>query len=389
MTEVTVPTGGALVALTPTRLTSTSVEDFPMPSGKEEAWRFTPLSRFTGLLEESLQGGSAKFAVNGAAMPVGEPVQPETGMTLLLSPVVGLSPLAGAPFDRAGVVGWNNISQTLDVAVTGEVSRPVWIDVTAEEVDTVGHVRIHAEKASGATIVLRHRGGGSLNETLEVKAEPGAQLNVVSLQAWDDTAVHVATQQMTLGEHASVKHANVTLGGDSVRIAMGVNLPEKSSDVNLLGLYFTNAGKHQEHRLFIDHKGQKSKSRVTYKGALQGQDAHAVWIGDVGIEPQAFGTDSYELNRNLVLGKGPRVDSVPNLEIHNGEIEGAGHASATGRFDDEQLFYLQSRGIDPVNAKRLVVRAFYAELLNMLEIPELTDYVLETVDSHLNTGSLQ
>lgn len=389
MTEVTVPTGGALVALTPTRLTSTSVEDFPMPTGKEEAWRFTPLSRFTGLLEESLQGGSAKFAVNGAALPVGEPVQPETGMTLLLSPVVGLSPLAGAPFDRAGVVGWNNISQTLDVAVTGEVSRPVWIDVTAEEADTVGHVRIHAEKASGATIVLRHRGGGSLNETLEVKAEPGAQLNVVSLQAWDDTAVHVATQQMTLGEHASVKHANVTLGGDSVRIAMGVNLPEKSSDVNLLGLYFTNVGKHQEHRLFIDHKGQKSKSRVTYKGALQGQDAHAVWIGDVGIEPQAFGTDSYELNRNLVLGKGPRVDSVPNLEIHNGEIEGAGHASATGRFDDEQLFYLQSRGIDPVNAKRLVVRAFYAELLNMLEIPELTDYVLETVDSHLNTGSLQ
>ena len=389
MTEVTVPTGGALVALTPAWLTSTSVEDFPMPTGKEEAWRFTPLSRFAGLLEESLQGGSAKFAVNGAALPVGEPVQPETGMTLLLSPVVGLSPLAGAPFDRAGVVGWNNISQTLDVAVTGEVSRPVWIDVTAEEMDTVGHVRIYAEKASGATIVLRHRGGGSLNETLEVKAEPGAQLNVVSLQAWDDTAVHVATQQMTLGEHASVKHANVTLGGDSVRIAMGVNLPEKSSDVNLLGLYFTNAGKHQEHRLFIDHKGQKSKSRVTYKGALQGQDAHAVWIGDVGIEPQAFGTDSYELNRNLVLGKGPRVDSVPNLEIHNGEIEGAGHASATGRFDDEQLFYLQSRGIDPVNAKRLVVRAFYAELLNMLEIPELTDYVLETVDSHLNTGSLQ
>ena len=90
-----------------------------------------------------------------------------------------------------------------------------------------------------------------------------------------------------------------------------------------------------------------------------------------------------------MLGKGPRVDSVPNLEIHNGEIEGAGHASATGRFDDEQLFYLQSRGIDAVNAKRLVVRAFYAELLNMLEIPELTEYVLETVDSHLSVGSLQ
>jgi len=389
MTEVTVPTGGALAAPTPTRLTSTSVEDFPMPTGREEAWRFTPLSRFSSLLENSLQGGSAKFAVDGVALRTDEPVQPEVNLTLKLSAVAGLSPLAGAPFDRAGVVGWNNISQTLDVAVTGAVSRPVWIDVTAEGPDTVGHVRIYAEKASQATIVLRHRGGGSLNETLEVKAEPGAKLDVVSLQAWDDTAVHMATQQMTLGQNSSVKHANVTLGGDSVRIAMGVNLPAERSNLNLLGLYFTNTGKHQEHRLFIEHKGQKSKSRVTYKGALQGQEARTVWVGDVGIGPQAFGTDSYELNRNLVLGKGPRVDSVPNLEIHNGEIEGAGHASATGRFDDEQLFYLQSRGIDAVNAKRLVVRAFYAELLNMLEIPELTDYVLETVDSHLSVGSLQ
>ena len=389
MTEVTVPTGGALAAPTPTRVTSTSVGDFPVPTEREEAWRFTPLSRFAGLLEESLNGGGAKFAVDGTALRADEPVQPEAGLTLQLSAVVGLSPLAGAPFDRAGAVGWSNISQTLDVAVTGAVSRPVWIDVTAEGPDTVGHVRIHAEKATQATIVLRHRGGGSLNETLEVKAEPDAKLNVVSLQAWDDTAVHMATQQMTLGQNASVKHANVTLGGDSVRIAMGVNLPSERSDLNLLGLYFTNAGKHQEHRLFIEHTGQKSKSRVTYKGALQGQEARAVWVGDVGIGPQAFGTDSYELNRNLVLGKGPRVDSVPNLEIHNGEIEGAGHASATGRFDDEQLFYLQSRGIDAVNAKRLVVRAFYAELLNMLEIPELTDYVLETVDSHLSVGSLQ
>ena len=173
------------------------------------------------------------------ALRTDEPVQPEADLTLKLSAVAGLSPLAGAPFDRAGVVGWNNISQTLDVAVTGAVSRPVWIDVTAEGPDTVGHVRIYAEKASQATIVLRHRGGGSLNETLEVKAEPDAKLNVVSLQAWDDTAVHMATQQMTLGQNSSVKHANVTLGGDSVRIAMGVNLPAERSNLNLLGLYLS------------------------------------------------------------------------------------------------------------------------------------------------------
>ena len=103
----------------------------------------------------------------------------------------------------------------------------------------------------------------------------------------------------------------------------------------------------------------------------------------------AYATDSYESNRNLVLGKGPRVDSVPNLEIHNGQIEGAGHASATGRFDDEQLFYLMSRGIAPAEAKRLVVKAFYAELLNQMDVPELAAHVLELVDNRLSEGSLQ
>ena len=88
-----------------------------------------------------------------------------------------------------------------------------------------------------------------------------------------------------------------------------------------------------------------SRSRVTYKGALNGEGARTVWVGDVLIAPSAPGTDTYEQNRNLVLSEGTRADSIPNLEIETGDIVGAGHASATGRFDDEHLFYLQSRGI--------------------------------------------
>ena len=105
------------------------------------------------------------------------------------------------------------------------------------------------------------------------------------------------------------------------------------------------------------------RSRVTYKGALQGEGAHTVWVGDVLIRAAAEGTDTYELNRNLVLTDGARADSVPNLEIETGEIVGAGHASATGRFDDEQLFYLQARGIPDDEARRLVVRGFFAEVI--------------------------
>src|SRR5690606_9395289 len=148
-------------------------------------------------------------------------------------------------------------------------------------------------------------------------------------------------------------------------------------EVEGLGMYFTDEGQHQEHRLLVDHVAPNCMSRVTYKGALQGQDAHAVWIGDVVIRAEAEGTDTYELNRNLVLTEGARADSVPKLEIETGEIAGAGHASATGRFDDEQLFYLRSRGIPENEARRLVVLGFFGELIGQIDVPSVTAHLTE------------
>ena len=95
------------------------------------------------------------------------------------------------------------------------------------------------------------------------------------------------------------------------------------------------------------------------------------------------GTDTYELNRNLVLTDGARADSVPNLEIETGEIEGAGHASATGRFDDEQLFYLMSRGIPEVDARRLVVRGFFAELIEEIGVESVEERLLLSIEAEL------
>ena len=154
-------------------------------------------------------------------------------------------------------------------------------------------------------------------------------------------------------------------------------------DADLLGVYFADAGQHLEHRLFVDHAAPHCKSRVTYKGALQGEGAHTVWIGDVLIRAAAEGTDTYELNRNLVLTDGARADSVPNLEIETGEIIGAGHASATGRFDDEQLFYLQSRGIPEDEARRLVVRGFFADLVQRIGVPDLENRLIDAIEREL------
>jgi Fe-S cluster assembly protein SufD len=208
-------------------------------------------------------------------------------------------------------------------------------------------------------------------------------LTLVSVQDWDDDAVHAAHQHTRIGRDATFTGINVTLGGDLVRIVSSVDYAAAGGSAELLGVYFADAGQHLEHRQFVDHATPHCRSRVTYKGALQGASARTVWIGDVLIRAAAVGTDTYELNRNLVLTDGARADSVPNLEIETGQIEGAGHASATGRFDDEQLFYLQSRGITADAARRLVVIGFFSEVLDRIPVPALRDRLLRAVETEL------
>ena len=136
-------------------------------------------------------------------------------------------------------------------------------------------------------------------------------------------------------------------------------------------------------KIIIDAMGGDNAPLEIVKGALQGKDAHTVWVGDVLIRKEAEGTDTYEVNRNLLLTDGGRADSVPNLEIETGLIEGAGHASATGRFDDEHLFYLMARGIPEDIARRLVVRGFLNEIIQQIRVPELEERLTAAVEREL------
>ena len=176
------------------------------------------------------------------------------------------------------------------------------------------------------------------------------------------------------------------LGGEVVRTTTTVRFDGPGGDAQLLGTYFADDGQHFEARLLVDHSQPNCKSDVLYKGALQGDpdskkpDAHTVWVGDVLIRAEAEGTDTFETNRNLVLTDGARADSVPNLEIETGEIVGAGHASATGRFDDEQLFYLRARGIPEAQARRLVVRGFFNEIIAKIAVPAVRERLTEAIE---------
>ena len=232
-------------------------------------------------------------------------------------------------------------------------------------------------------------GSGVYADNVEFVVADAARLTVVWIADWAGDMVHVSAHHARLGKDAVLRHVAVTLGGDVVRTAVTVRFDAPGGDAELFGLYFADAGQHLESRLLVDHSQPNCRSNALYKGALHGDpeskkpDARTVWVGDVLIRAEATGTDTFEVNRNLVLTDGARADSVPNLEIETGEIVGAGHASATGRFDDEQLFYLQARGIPEDQARRLVVRGFFGEIISKIALPAVRDRLTDAIEREL------
>ena len=356
--------------------------DFPVPTGREEEWRFTPLRRLRGLHTDSPLDPAAKVTVEVGPRARGQDLFGRTRQPLARPQ---LRP--GRPGERPGLRVVRRGDRDHGPGGSGRLpahrrhgDRP---DAGSA---AFGHLLVQAEPFSRAVVVLDHRGSATYADNVELVVGDGASLSVVSLQDWDDDAVHLSQHYATLGRDARLRHAAVTLGGSVVRLAPSVRYAGPGGDAELTGLYFADAGQHLEHRLFVDHDVPNCRSRVTYKGALQGEDAHAVWIGDVLIRPEATGTDTYEYNRNLVLTDGTRVDSVPNLEILTGEIVGAGHASASGRLEDQHLFYLMARGIPFDEARRLVIRGFFGQLIATIEVPELRDRITEAIEAEL-TGA--
>src|SRR3954467_8470977 len=351
--------------------------DFPVPTGREEAWRFTPTRRLRGLFEPLADGGDGKLLIE-ADLPDGvtlDHVDPRTDAR------VGS---VFAPTERVAALAFEGVKQATVVTVPADArpDKPVSLVVRGDGGSSYAHLTLDVGNFAEVTVV-DHLGTTTLGSNVEIRLGDGAKLTFVSLQDWDDDAVHLEHQVVCVGRDASFRSVIVTLGGDLVRINPVVRFAGPGGDAELLGLFFADDGQHLEHRLLVDHDQPRCKSRVTYKGALQGEHAHTVWIGDVIIRANAEGTDTYELNRNLLLTDGARADSVPNLEIETGEVAGAGHASATGRFDDEQLFYLMARGIDEGTARRLVVRGFFADLVERIGIPEVEQRLMAAVEDEL------
>jgi len=370
-------------ALTPPKtrahnLRSFDVDDFPALTGREEEWRFTPLKRLNGLASATTADATGKLSYEHDELPAGVSV----------STVDRSDPRVGTlltPFDRISALAMGAATEVLLISVARGASPGGAATVRAAGSwgTAYAHTFVEIGDLAETTIVLDQTGSVTLADNVEVSVGAGAHLTLVTVADWAPDAVQAQHVRIRLGRDARVLHVQVALGGDLVRQYTSVEYAGRGGDCEAYGLYFADAGQHLEHRQLIDHSVPDCRSYVNYRGALQGEKAHTVWVGDVLIRAEATGTDTYEINRNLVLTDGARADSVPNLEIETGEVVGAGHASATGRFDDEQLFYLMSRGIPEEVARKLVVRGFFNELLGKIPVDDLRERLSATIESRL------
>jgi len=345
--------------------------DFGTPTGREVNWKHTPMNRIGALLDADA-GDADAVSVTVTGAPVS---------TL----AIGQAPRGTAfePEDLPSALAWAKASEARHIVVDGESAAPIVIAVEGRGGVAHEHLVIEARPNAQATVVLRHSGSVTLAENVEIIVGEGAHLKLVTVQEWQDDAIHLSSHQALVGKDATLRHFVVSFGGGVVRVNPNVRLAGAGSHADVYGIGFCDAGQHLENQVYIFHEGSSTSADVLYKSALQGASAHTVWIGDVLIGPDAVGTDSYEANRNLVLTEGAHADSIPNLEIEIGDIVGAGHASATGRFDDEQLFYLQARGIDEAEARRLVVLGFLSELVQRIGLPELEAELIADIEREL------
>lgn len=355
--------------------------DFGTPTGREVNWKHTPVAEITSLFAQAgaNEGVDYSFA---------------SGEQYALPPLAaGAAPRGEffVPEDIVSAVAWQGSTEALHLGIPKdtEVAEPIVLDITGRGSGARGdaHLVIEAKEHSVATVVLRHRGSAHYAQNVEILVRDGASLRVISVQEWDDDAVHVAAHQARVDRDATFEHFVISFGGKVVRVNPTMELSGAGAEGNMLGLSYGDAGQHLESQVYMHHKGPQTTGDVLYKGALQGEKAHSVWIGDVLIGRDAVGTESYEANRNLLLTEGAHADSTPNLEIETGDIRGAGHASATGRFDDEQLFYLHSRGIDDEEARRLVVLGFLNEIVQRVGIPSLEEELMGVILSEIVEGT--
>ena len=362
------------------RVLSNDPDDHETPHGREEEWRFTPVAKLGDFFESGQRGSVTATESEFVTMTPAEadPSTVEKDAHWVASDL----PSALARTNATSIV-------SISIPAEREVDDIVVVDLTGSEELNYGRIEISAGAFAKATVVLRLDMTTDVSGIVVTDVADQADLTVLALYDGPRTSRHGWQWATTVGRDASFLGLAIALGGSIIRLQQNVRYAGPGGSAELLGAFLASDEQFQEFRIFVDHNEPHCVSNVVFKGALSGAQAHTVWIGDVRVRREAVGIETYELNRNLLLNDGPRADSVPNLELETGDVVSAGHASATGRFDDEQLFYLQSRGITEELARQLVVRGFFVDVLDKVTDADLRRDVIRRIEERIGMDAIE
>ncbi len=216
---------------------------------------------------------------------------------------------------------------------------------------------------------------------VEVIARDGAQVQYVAVQLLGKGAFYQSVQRTLAGRDATLDTLNVALGASVSRVDLNARLLGPGANSDMLGLYFGDGSQHFDFNTSQDHLVENTASDLLYKGALDGA-SRAVFRGIIRVHPGAQRTDAYQTNRNLLLSPNAHADSLPNLEIQADDVK-CSHGASVGELDAEAKFYLMSRGLDRVQAERLVVLGFLGEVLSRLPLGGVADKVTRVIEQKL------
>jgi Fe-S cluster assembly protein SufD len=378
-----------------------------MPSSREEAWRYLDLDFAFDDFAVADPGNQPLPA--DALLDVG----PVTAAMRIVDgrPLDGLAegdgyalaPLAAAAIDQEAAVrsaldrlpeasdrfsaahdAFGGDGAFLRVDKGAVVRDPFFVDVqgTASGVAHFPRTMVVAEEGAEASIVLHYRSPEAFKQLavphLVIAAGPAAQVSVTIVQNWGYETRAIGRAYAVVDRDATVRFAEASLGGRLSRLRLDVDLEGRGSEAKVLGAYFGDAHQTMDYRYFIRHVGQNTRSDMFLKGAVE-DEALSVFTGLIRIEEDAQKTEAFQTNRNLILSSSAAAQSVPNLEILANDVK-CGHGSTVGPLDDEQRYYLMSRGLPRERADRLQVRGFFEQVLARFPTPTVIGPVREWVN---------
>jgi Fe-S cluster assembly protein SufD len=363
-----------------------SIEVLPLPTTTQEAWRFTDLRGFDpGSYARDVDAPSAAAAQFLDLDVAGFAVVTESGIEIESAPDgIRFEPLTEDEERLYSLVGWNEYFPAHNAAVWKHgllvhvpkgvvIEKPLYVRVASsvEKSALVYRLLVVAEEQSRFTLIEEYSSSrpdldAYSNAVAEVFVGQAAKFEYVSIQNLSRETYHFATHHARVERDGELDWVAGGFGSKrgKVRIQNDLNGPGATSRVT--GAYFADGNQHLDYDTFQEHIAPSTESDFKFKGALREQ-AHAVWRGMIRVEEDAQKTNAYQENRNLLLSPEAHADSIPGLEILANDVR-CTHGATLGRVDREQLFYLMARGLTRSEAERLIVRGFFQDILDRIEL---------------------